>query len=198
MSKRLKKELQIMIEEKLGQLFFGEKKKDLRLLMLRPIDLIEFTEFAGTNADDILTWVGKTLGRSFMEKFFSNKDWGAEKMLTKKNVFLGILEAMELMGYGQLRALFRKTQILVGVNNSLASQEKENIMAKNICLLYLGLFYGVFETLKIDVDGQEAECVLLGADKCTYQFDIIGEELDSSVVDPEPSEEAVSEFLSTL
>lgn len=198
MSKRFKKESQIMIEEKLGQLFFGEKKNDVRLLMLRPIDLIEFTEFAGTNADDILIWVGKTLGRTFMEKFFSNKDWGAEKMLTKKNVFLSILEAMELMGYGQIRALFRKTQILISVNNSLASQEKENIMAKNICLLYLGIFQGVLETLKIDVDGQEVECVLVGADKCTYQFDIIGEELDSSIADPEPSEEVVSDFLSTL
>ncbi|MFX1409981.1 MAG: hypothetical protein ACFFA6_06495 [Promethearchaeota archaeon] len=198
MSKRLKKELQIMIEEKMGQLFFGEKKKDMRLLMLRPIDLIEFSEFAGTNADDILTWVGKTLGRSFMEKFFYNKDWNNEKIITKKDVFLGILEAMELMGYGHLNSLFRKTQILVSVIDPLASHEKDNIMAKNLCLIYLGLFFGVFETLKIDVDGEEVECVLLGADKCTYKFDIIGEELDDSAVDPEPSEEAVSDFLSTL
>ena len=187
-----------MIEEKMGQLFFGEKKKDMRLLMLRPIDLIEFSEFAGTNADDILTWVGKTLGRSFMEKFFYNKDWNNEKIITKKDVFLGILEAMELMGYGHLNSLFRKTQILVSVIDPLASHEKDNIMAKNLCLIYLGLFFGVFETLKIDVDGEEVECVLLGADKCTYKFDIIGEELDDSAVDPEPSEEAVSDFLSTL
>ena len=198
MSKRLKKELQIMIEEKLGQLFFGEKKKDMRLLMLRPIDLIEFTEFAGTNADDILTWVGKTLGRSFMEKFFYNKDWTLENIAIKKDVFLGILESMELMGYGQLRAHFGKNKIQIGVNDSLASQEKDNVMAKNLCLLYLGIFQGVFEILKIDVDGRESECVLVGADKCTYTFDIIGEELDNSVVDPEPSEEAVSDFLSTL
>ncbi|MFX0042137.1 MAG: hypothetical protein ACFE8L_04420 [Candidatus Hodarchaeota archaeon] len=198
MSKRLKKELQIMIDEKLGQLFFGDKKKDMRLLMLRPIDLIEFTEFAGTNADDILTWVGKTLGRSFMEKFFYRKDWTLENIAIKKDVFLGILEAMELMGYGQLKAHFGKNRIIISVNDPLATQEKENIMAKNICLLYLGIFQGVFETLKIDVDGKESECVLLGADKCTYQFDLIAEELDSSVVDPEPSEEAVSDFLSTL
>ncbi|MFX1315459.1 MAG: hypothetical protein ACFE9T_06310 [Promethearchaeota archaeon] len=198
MSKRLKKELQIMIEEKMGQLFFGDKKKDMRLLMLRPIDLIEFSEFAGTNADDILTWVGKTLGRSFMEKFFYNKDWSNENIVTKKDVFLGVLEAMELMGYGHLNSLFRKNQILVTVNDPLTSQEKDNIMAKNLCLLYLGIFYGVFETLKIDIDGEELECVLLGANKCTYKFDIIGKELEDSVVDPEPSEEAVSDFLSKL
>jgi predicted hydrocarbon binding protein len=198
MSKRLKKELQIMIDEKVGQLFLGEKKKDMRLLMLRPIDLMEFTEFAGTNADDILTWVGKTLGRSFMEKFFYSKDWTLENIVTKKDVFLGILESMELMGYGQLRAHFGKNKIQISITDPLSSQEKDNIMAKNLCLLYLGIFQGVFETINIDVEGKESECVLLGAERCIYQFDLIGEELDSSVVDPEPSEEAVSDFLSTL
>jgi len=64
MSKRFKKtkrDDQIIIDEKTGQLYVGNK--DLRLLMLRPIDLIEFTEFAGTNAEDIILWVGKTIAQ---------------------------------------------------------------------------------------------------------------------------------------
>ena len=92
MSKRLKKELQVLVDEKTGQLYFGDKKKDMRLLMLRPIDLIEFSEFAGTNAEDILVWVGKTIGRSYMEKFFYNKDWSTETMATKKEVVFGNLK----------------------------------------------------------------------------------------------------------
>ena len=195
MSKRLKKELQIMIEEKLGQLFFGDKKKDLRLLMLRPIDLIEFSEFAGTNADDILVWVGKTLGRSYMEKFFHNKDWSTETMATRKEVILGNLEALELMGYGELTGAFKKNNIFISVAESLASEEKDNIMAKNLCLLYQGLFSGMFETLQIDVDVEEIECVLLGHKKCLFKFELLGGELEEGLVD---SEEAVSEFLSTL
>ncbi|MFX0106621.1 MAG: hypothetical protein ACFE75_14195 [Candidatus Hodarchaeota archaeon] len=195
MSKRLKKELQIMIEEKLGQLFFGDKKKDLRLLMLRPIDLIEFSEFAGTNADDILVWVGKTLGRSYMEKFFYNKDWSTETMATRKEVILGNLEALELMGYGELKGTFKKNFILISVTDSLASEEKDNIMAKNLCLLYQGLFSGMFESLQVDVDGAEIKCVLLGDEKCVYKFDFNGEELEEALVD---FEEGVSEFLSTL
>jgi len=195
MSKRLKKELQIMIEEKLGQLFFGDKKKDLRLLMLRPIELIEFSEFAGTNADDILVWVGKTLGRAYMEKFFHNKDWSTETMATRKEVILGNLEALELMGYGKLTGTFKKDYILIIVAESLASEEKDNIMAKNLCLLYQGLFSGIFETLQIDVDIEEIECVLLGHKKCVFKFELIGEELEEGLVD---SEEIISEFLSTL
>ena len=100
MIKRLKKDLQINVEEKEGQLFLGEKNKDLRLVMLRPNEIMEFCEFAGTNAEDILIWVGKSLGKIFMEKFFSNKDWSNEVMATRKEVVLGSLEVMMLLGYG--------------------------------------------------------------------------------------------------
>jgi len=195
MSKRLKKELQIMVDEKTGQLYLGDKKKDLRLLMLRPIDLIEFSEFAGTNADDILIWVGKTIGRNYVDKFFYNKDWSKETMATRKEVVLGNLEALELMGFGDLTGSFKKDYILISVGDSLASEEKDNIMAKNLCLLYQGLFLGMFESLKIDVEVEEIECVLLGNKKDVFKFEFIGEKLDDSLID---SEESVSEFLSTL
>lgn len=197
MSKRLKKELQIMIDEKEGHLFFGDKKKNLKLLMLRPIDLIEFTEFAGTNADDILIWVGKSLGRTFMEKFFYSKDWGSETMATRKSVLLGSLEALELMGYGQIQGRFRKDHIIIEVEDSIACEETENVMAKNLCLLYLGIFSGLFDILQMDVDGEEIGCALLEEEKCTFKFDFIGGELEAGLIDEE-SEENVSEFLSTL
>ncbi|MFW9971821.1 MAG: hypothetical protein ACFFDF_16655 [Candidatus Odinarchaeota archaeon] len=195
MSKRLKKELQIMVDEKTGQLYLGDKKKNLRLLMLRPIDLIEFSEFAGTNADDILIWVGKTIGRNYVDKFFYNKDWSKETMATRKEVVLGNLEALELMGFGDFTGSFKKEYILISVGGSLASEEKDNIMAKNLCLLYQGLFLGMFESLKIDVDVEEIECVLLGHARDVFKFEFIGEKLDDSLID---SEESVSEFLSTL
>ena len=197
MSKRLKKSLQIMVDEKTGQLFLGDKKKDLKLLMLRPIDLIEFTEFAGTNADDILIWVGKSLGRSFMEKFFYSKDWGSETMSTRKEVFLGSLEALGLMGYGQIIGKFRKNNIIIEVEDSIACEETENIMAKNLCLLYIGIFSGLFDVLQMDVEGEEIGCALLEQEKCTFKFDVIGGELEAGLIDDE-SEENGSEFLSTL
>ena len=197
MSKRLKKDLQIQIDEKLGQLFLGDKKKDLRLLMLRPIDLIEFTEFAGAGSDDILIWVGKTLGRAYMEKFFYNKDWSSETMATRKEVLLGNLEALELMGFGELTAVFKKKFILFSVSESLASEEKDNIMAKNLCLIYQGLFSGFLETLLIDADGEEIQCILLGNERCIYKFDFIAEELEDRLVDKD-SKENISGSLSTL
>ncbi len=197
MPKRLKKELNIMVDEKEGHLYLGDKKKDLKLLMLRPLDIIEFSEFAGTNADDILIWVGKSLGKEFMVKFFYNKDWTNETMATRKEVLLGSLEALELMGYGHITCKFRKNHILLEVEDSLACEESDNIMAKNLCLLYQGIFSGLFEILRMDVDGEEIACALLEAEKCTYKFDFIGGEFEDSLIDQE-SEQNVSEFLSTL
>jgi len=198
MFKRLKKELQLNIEEKEGQLFLGEKNKGMRLVMLRPNEIMEFCEFAGTNADDILIWTGKTLGKLFMEKFFYHKDWTSELMATKKEVVLGTLEALMLMGYGGLAGMFKKNHIIINAYGSLAVQEKENIMAKNLCLLYLGIFNGIFEELGIDVDGKEVECVLTGGKNCSYKFDLLTEEIEDSLVDEDLSEAKVSAFLASL
>ncbi len=198
MIKRLKKELHINIEEKEGQLFLGDKDKEMRLVMLRPNEIMEFCEFAGTNAEDILIWVGKSLGKIFMEKFFYNKDWSSEVMATKKEVVLGALEVMKLMGYGILTGMFKKDHVLINVYESLATQEKGNIMAKNLCLLYLGIFNSFFDVLGIDVTGEEVECILTGGDKCTYKFELLVDEIDDSSVDDDMSDLAVSDFLASL
>jgi len=198
MIKRLRKELQINIEEKEGQLFLGEKDKDMRLVMLRPNEIMEFCEFAGTNAEDILIWVGKSLGKIFMEKFFYNKDWSNETIATKKEVLLGALEVMMLMGYGGLTGTFKKDHIVINVYDSLATQEKGNVMAKNLCLLYLGIFNSIFDILGIDVDGEEIECVLTGGDKCSYKFDLLVGEIEANLIDDDMSDVAVSDFLASL
>jgi predicted hydrocarbon binding protein len=198
MFKRLKKDLAINIEEKDGQLFLGDKKKNMRLVMLRPNEIMEFCEFAGTNADDILIWVGKTLGKSLMDQFFYNKDWSNETLATKKEVVLGTLEALMLMGYGAMTGMFKKGHILIDVYNSLATEEKDNIMAKNLCLLYLGIFNGILDALGIETEGKEIECILTGGEKCSYKLDFIGMEIDDNLVDEDLSDEAVSEFLASL
>lgn len=186
MSKLAKKDLQIMIDEKLGQIFFGDKKKNIRLLMIRPIDLIEFSEFAGTNADDILIWVGKSLGKGIIDNLFSKIDWSKETMETKKETILNILEAVELMGYGHSTGTFKKDHILIEVEEPLASDDLENIMAKNLCLIYLGFYTGIFDALLVDVEGKEIDCVLLGDDKCAFKYQLISGELEEKLIDKEP------------
>lgn len=192
MSKIVRKELQILIDEKSGQLFLGDKKKDVRLLMLRPIDLIEFSEFAGTNADDIIIWVGKSIGKAYIDKFFPDKDWKKETMATKVEIITVILEALEVMGFGHLIPTFKKKYVSIEIEEPLALDEYNNIMAKNLCLLNQGIFAGIFDALEIDVDGKEIECVLLDDDKCIFRYDLLYDEIDESLIKKE--EEKVYSF----
>lgn len=180
MSKRLKKSKKddlINVDDSMGHLFLGEK--DLRLLMLRPIDLIEFSEFAGANSEDIVIWVGKTLAKYFLEKLFPNEDWANETMTVKKEVILSVLETFEHLGYGILTSLFLKDKILISVEAPISDEEKDNIMAKNMCILYQGIFNGVLEQLEIDVDGQEVQCFLKDDEACIFRFDMLVDEFSS-------------------
>ncbi len=119
-------------------------------------------------------------------------------METKKEVVLGTLEILMFMGYGGLTGSFRKDHIIINVYDSLASQEIGNVLAKNLCLLYLGIFTSIFDVLGIEVDGSEEECVLTGAEKCSYKFDLLSEEIDNKLIDEHLSDEAVSDFLASL
>ena len=57
MSRREKKAYNAMINDKKGHLFFGASKRNLPVILLRPSDLLEFCEFVGANADDILIFL---------------------------------------------------------------------------------------------------------------------------------------------
>lgn len=198
MFKKLRKELEIMVDDKKGQLYLGDPQKNLRLLMLRPIDLIEFLEFAGSNAVDIIVWAGKSIGKSFMEKFFYAKDWKDVDLSTKKQVLLGVLEGFGLLGFGILKANVKEDHILISVIHSIAEEEKGNVMAKNLCYLYEGLLGGILDMLLIETESEEIECILLGADKCTFKFTLLNQKFGEQDIDAESQDEAVSEFLSTL
>lgn len=196
MFKRTKKDIAINIEEKIGHLFLGNK--DLRLLMLRPLDLIEFAEFAGSSAEDILIWVGKTVGKHLSSQIISDIGWANETLSTKKQAVKGILDTLEQLGYGILRSQFNKDSVEIKVIEPLSANEKENIMAKNICRLYQGIFGGIFESMEVDVDGEEIECLLLDHDACLFKYTLEDDEFDDVDVDQVAEVEDVSEFLKTI
>ncbi|MFX0070971.1 MAG: hypothetical protein ACFFAO_07770 [Candidatus Hermodarchaeota archaeon] len=199
MSKRYKKakhDDEIVIDDKKGQLFLGTK--DLRLLMLRPLDFIELLEFAGTNAEDIIIWVGKTISKYFMEKLFPNENVGEEDLLTKKEIVNYVLESFQNLGYGILTSSFQKKTVSISVEEPIIMNEKENIMARNVCILYQGLFSGLLDYLGIDADGKEVACVLKGDKGCVFQFDLLTEEIPDELVDHEEKAAHISSFLKSL
>jgi predicted hydrocarbon binding protein len=181
MYRRNKKDMAINIDEKMGHLYLGNK--DLRLLILRPIDLIEFAEFAGASAEDILIWVGKSIGKHISTKLIPDEEKTEESLSNKKQIILSMLETIERLGYGFLISKFKKDHVLIKVVDPLALNEKENIMAKNICLLYQGIFNGFFESLNIDVDGEEIECCLVDHKHCIFKYTLLVDEFADEDID---------------
>jgi len=147
--------------------------------MLRPIDIIEFSEFAGSNSEDIVIWVGKSIAKIFLQKMYPEiKDWNVEKLSDKRSVFFNVLKIFESLGYGLIIPIFKETSILVFVEDGISTEEKDNIIAKNLCILYKGIFQGVLEELGIEVDGEETKCTLLGDVRCTFKFDLLTDKFD--------------------
>ena len=192
--KKMKKDDIIHVEESLGHLFLGEKPT-LRLLMFRPIDIIEFTEFAGVNSEDIIIWVGKTLAKYFIEQLFPGVNWDNETLSAKKEVIQNILESLENLGYGMLDSVFLKDKILVSVEDPISSEERENIMAKNICILYQGLINGVMEQIGLDADVEEIQCLLKEGDSCIFKFDLLVDEFSSEDIDTEVKSGPIAHYM---
>ncbi len=71
-------------------------------------------------------------------------------------------------------------------------------MAKNMCILYQGIFNGVLEEIGIDTDGNEVKCSLLGDDACTFKYDLLVDEFGSEDVDKEEKSPQISEFMKSL
>ena len=194
MSRKSKKDDQIFIDEKKGQLYVGDK--DLRLLMLRPIDIIEFTDFAGTDSNDIIMWVGKNIAKYIYEKLFLGQDFKEESLYGKKMIIKDVLETLEHLGYGRLSSMFKKDSIDIIVEDPISAEEKDNIMAKNICILYEGIFSGLLESLAIDATSEETKCYLLGDEACVFTYELLTDEFEEKDIDEAGSK--VSGFLDTL
>ncbi|MFO8017327.1 MAG: hypothetical protein R6U96_01720 [Promethearchaeia archaeon] len=198
MFKRSKKFSNINIDTDKGQLFLEDVKGDLRLLMLRPIDLIEFIEFAGTNAEETIIWVGKTIGKYICNNIYPDEDWSGESLSKKKEIINSIMDELVQLGYGKISTVFKKDRIIIMIKNPLPLEERENIMAKNLCILSNGIFEGILENLEIDTTGEEIQCVLLGDEACVYEYELLLEEFDEEDVDSEKDESEISEFLTAL
>ncbi|MHA1293821.1 MAG: V4R domain-containing protein, partial [Promethearchaeota archaeon] len=80
----------------------------------------------------------------------------------------------------------------------LSTDERENIMAKSICLLYKGIFNGILDALEIDAEGEEIKCYLLGDDACVFKYELLVDEFEDADIDKEIEGKPISEFLSSL
>ncbi len=169
MFKRVKKVENVVLDEEKSHIYL--KDTNLPLLMIRPEELIEFGELAGSESEDILIWVGKSIGKSIAKEFIKTSDIASLKIRDKMKIINSILEKLQSLGYGILVLNYGKGNITIDVGNPLSKDYIDNIMAKNICIIYNGIFTGLLEEIGIDSEGREINCILKGADMCSFTFE---------------------------
>jgi len=168
--KRVKKVEDVVLDEEKSHIYLKDTK--LPLLMIRPDELIELGEFAGSESVDILVWVGKSIGKSIAKEFTRKTAVETLKLRDKIKMISSILEKLQSLGYGTMVLNYGKNDITFNIGNPLTKEYIDNIMAKNICIIYNGLFNGILEEFGINNEGREINCILEGDDLCSFKFEL--------------------------
>jgi predicted hydrocarbon binding protein len=128
------------------------KKTNLSLVVLRPNDLAQMGDLIGQGNKDIITWIGKTVGRSVAEIVYKDETPKSNDELITKS-----FKALESLGFGILNLTHYQEDVgfQVKVESPLYESLDEN--QEIISNIYLGIFFGVLEYLGRKVSGIESE-----------------------------------------
>ena len=128
-------------------------KTNLALVVLRPSDLAQLGDLIGQGNKDIITWIGKTVGRSVAEVVYKD-----EAPKDNNDLITKAFKALETLGFGILSLVKYEedSNIIVRVENPLYENLDEN--QEIISNIYAGIFLGILEYL-----GRKATSVELEA-----------------------------------
>jgi len=118
------------------------KKTNLSLVVLRPNDLAQMGDLIGQGNKDIITWIGKTVGRSVAEVVYKD-----EAPKDNNDLIVKAFKALETIGFGILSLMKYEEDsgIIVKVENPLYENLEEN--QEIISNIYSGIFLGILEYL---------------------------------------------------
>ena len=158
----------------LKEVAIDQEKSQLRLkgtkfplVLLRPYDLVQLGALVASGSEDILIWVGKTIGKDLSKALQSTGDFKKKEKLVQN-----ILETLSHFGFGKCTLVnFDEGKgSTIKVFSSISADIKDKSDAKVLCNLYNGIFIGMFSSCGLDVEGEEKECILKGNPQCTYQY----------------------------
>ncbi len=140
------------------------KGTKLPLVLLRPQDIVDLGELVGSGSEDILLWIGKTIGKAFC-KAVQEKD----KPSTRQKLIEAVMRYLEGFGYGQVNIdkYVEGKEVVISVKEPL---EKNVEGGQVITLLYNGIFSGIFNESGLEVEGSQIKSVSKGDDHDAYQF----------------------------
>jgi predicted hydrocarbon binding protein len=142
------------------------KGTDFPLVILRPYDMVSLGALVGSGSEDILIWIGKTIGKNLSIALQSGKIKKREKLI------LLTLDMLSNLGFGKFSMKYAEGKSAkIHVQSPISNEIKDKKDAKVLCNLYNGLFIGIFSGTGVDVDGDEKECVLEGKRECVFEYE---------------------------
>ncbi len=140
------------------------KGTKLPLILLRPQDIVDLGELVGSGSEDILLWIGKTIGKAFC-KAVQEKD----KPSTRQKLIHAVMNYLQDFGYGMVNIdkYVEGKEVLISVKDPL---EKNVEGGQVITLLYNGILSGIFNESGLEVEGTQIKSVSKGDEFDAYQF----------------------------
>src|SRR4030042_2915104 len=134
------------------------KGTKLPLVILRPQDIVDLGELVGSGSEDILLWIGKTIGKAFC-KAVQEKD----KPSSRQKLIEVVLRYLQDFGYGlvNIEKYVEGKEVIINVKDPL---EKKVEGGQVIALLYNGILSGIFNESGLEVEGTQIKSVLKGDD----------------------------------
>lgn len=147
------------------------KKTNFSLVVLRPNDLAQMGDLIGQGNKDIITWIGKTVGRNVAEVVYKDESPRTNSELLEKS-----FKTLEALGFGivNLENYQEDASFQVRVESPLYEGLEEN--QEIISNIYLGIFLGILEYIGRKATGVETEAAwkTQGIAHSTFELKIEG------------------------
>lgn len=134
------------------------------MIILRPNDIVQLGELVGSGSEDIIIWIGKTIGKNICKAVIEKDSPKNRKDLLEQN-----LEYLANFGFGDLE--IKKYVEAKNVEIKVARPLEEGLEGGEIIQnLYNGILCGIFEESGLEVEGSVKESVLSGDEFDLFEF----------------------------
>lgn len=140
------------------------KGTTLPLIILRPQDIVDLGELVGSGSEDILIWIGKTIGKALC-KAVQEKD----NPPNRQKLIEIVLKYLTNFGYGTVTISDYQEgkEVVINIKDPL---EKKVEGGQVIALLYNGILSGIFSESGLETEAIQLNSVLTGSNEDIFQF----------------------------
>ena len=140
------------------------KGTTLPLIILRPQEIVDLGELVGSGSEDILIWIGKTIGKALC-KAVQEKD----NPPSRQKLIEAVVKYLSNLGYGTVTITDYQEgkEVSISIKDPL---EKHVEGGQVIALLYNGILSGIFSESGLETEAEQQKSVLKGSNEDVFLF----------------------------